>query len=625
MTAKDYIRFNQNVCTYSYSYAWWGVDRWEYEIDWMALNGINLAYAHTGAEYAWVKVLADFGLSDEDVSEFLPGPAYLAWFRMGNLKRFGGPMPFNWHINQGDLQAWIVHRYQELGIRYALPAFAGFVPDRFRDLYPQKNFTNASDWIGFDCKFSCLLMVDPTDELFQKIGKAFNTEIVRLYGVSDFFSADVFNELTPSSTDLDYLAQVNKAVYDSIASVNPNAVWVMQAWLFLDEFWIPERVQAFLSLVPIGRLLLLDLYSEARPLYQNYASYYGHYFVWNFLHDFGGANGLFGDIQSINVGPDVARAYPNSSMVGIGLTMEGINQNEMLYEFMLEKSFQPTLEWWDVGSWVQNFTVRRYTRPQSTPVYIDLRSIWYRIVNVLYDKRERQIKQFFAKRPNFNNNPPNVTNVEEFYNAWDDLVGQADLYRNSTLFKYDLVDLSKEALRFLFNDKYLELRDSWQAQDLYSFNERGAELIDILNDMDRLLATDEHFLLSKWLRSAKSFGINEDERDLYEWNARTQITLWGANSTASVFDYACKAWSGLIADYYIPRWSVFIDEVKKDIIEGKQIDPVRLNEKMLLKVELPFISSKKVYPDGTSGDSFDLVKIIHSKYRYTKSDFLRNK
>lgn len=223
-----------------------------------------MAYAHTGAEYAWFKVLSDFGLSDQDVNEFLPGPAYLAWFRMGNLKRFGGPLPFHWHLKQADLQQWIVRRYKELGIRYALPAFAGFVPDQFRSLFPNTNFTTAPDWIGFHCKFSCLLMIDPTDELFLRIGKAFNREIVRLYGESDFFSADAFNEMPPSNTtDIKYLALVNRAVYESIVSVNRRAVWVMQAWLFLDESWTPDRVRSFLSLVPIGRLLLLDLYSES--------------------------------------------------------------------------------------------------------------------------------------------------------------------------------------------------------------------------------------------------------------------------------------------------------------------------------------------------------------------------
>ena len=46
--------------------------------------------------------------------------------------------------------------------------------------------------------------------------------------------------------------------------------------------------------------MLLDLFSEAAPFYQKYSSYFGHLFVWNMLHDFGGANGLFGQISSIN-------------------------------------------------------------------------------------------------------------------------------------------------------------------------------------------------------------------------------------------------------------------------------------------------------------------------------------
>lgn len=35
---------------------WWQFDRWEREIDWMALNGINLALAYTGQEYVYRKV-----------------------------------------------------------------------------------------------------------------------------------------------------------------------------------------------------------------------------------------------------------------------------------------------------------------------------------------------------------------------------------------------------------------------------------------------------------------------------------------------------------------------------------------------------------------------------------------
>jgi hypothetical protein len=53
---------------------------------------------------------------------------------MGNLKKFGGPLPFSWHMDQAELQLSILQRYRELGIKYALPSFAGFVPDKLREL-----------------------------------------------------------------------------------------------------------------------------------------------------------------------------------------------------------------------------------------------------------------------------------------------------------------------------------------------------------------------------------------------------------------------------------------------------------------------------------------------------------
>lgn len=53
---------------------------------------------------------------------------------MGNLKKFGGPLPMNWYLDQYSLQLSILQRYNELGIKYALPAFSGFVPDKIKEL-----------------------------------------------------------------------------------------------------------------------------------------------------------------------------------------------------------------------------------------------------------------------------------------------------------------------------------------------------------------------------------------------------------------------------------------------------------------------------------------------------------
>lgn len=38
------------------SFVWWDWERWQKEIDWMALQGINLPLAFTGQESIWQKV-----------------------------------------------------------------------------------------------------------------------------------------------------------------------------------------------------------------------------------------------------------------------------------------------------------------------------------------------------------------------------------------------------------------------------------------------------------------------------------------------------------------------------------------------------------------------------------------
>ena len=85
--------------------------RWEQEIDWMALNGINLPLAFVGQEYVWRQVYLQLGLPDSDLASFFSGPAFLPWQRMGNVYEWGGPLPLTWIESRSQLQTRI------LGIR----------------------------------------------------------------------------------------------------------------------------------------------------------------------------------------------------------------------------------------------------------------------------------------------------------------------------------------------------------------------------------------------------------------------------------------------------------------------------------------------------------------------------
>lgn len=81
-----------NYCTFGYSTVFWDWERWEHEIDLMALNGITTPMAMVGAEVVWRNTLQRFGYTDDEIRQFLPGPPYLAWFLMGNMEGQGGPV-----------------------------------------------------------------------------------------------------------------------------------------------------------------------------------------------------------------------------------------------------------------------------------------------------------------------------------------------------------------------------------------------------------------------------------------------------------------------------------------------------------------------------------------------------
>lgn len=48
----------------------------------MALNGINLVYAHTAAEFISLSVFKKLGLTRQEIDDFFVGPAFLAWYKL---------------------------------------------------------------------------------------------------------------------------------------------------------------------------------------------------------------------------------------------------------------------------------------------------------------------------------------------------------------------------------------------------------------------------------------------------------------------------------------------------------------------------------------------------------------
>ena len=86
------VRYSYNYCTLSYSMAFWGEKEWRNELDWLALNGVNVVLDATAQEEVWRRFLGELGYSHEEAKDFIAGPAYYAWAYMANLSGFGGPL-----------------------------------------------------------------------------------------------------------------------------------------------------------------------------------------------------------------------------------------------------------------------------------------------------------------------------------------------------------------------------------------------------------------------------------------------------------------------------------------------------------------------------------------------------
>ena len=232
IACTTFFRYYQNVCTVSYSMVWWDFPRWQQEIDWMALNGLNLILSFTGQEYIWRELYSSIGVTDDELQQYFSGAAFLAWQRMGNIKGWSSPLDNEWIDAQAQLQKQILNATREFGMVNVLPGFAGHVPDAIARIYPNASLVKSAAWGNFNSTYTSVYLLQPTDPLFAKLGTAFYQILVREFGTDHIYNCDTYNEMDPSSADPTFLANTNRAIYQAMASTDQDAIFLMQGWLF---------------------------------------------------------------------------------------------------------------------------------------------------------------------------------------------------------------------------------------------------------------------------------------------------------------------------------------------------------------------------------------------------------
>ena len=611
-TTPYQYRYYLNYCTYNYSMAWWDWERWQKEIDWMALNGINLPLAITGEEAVWQNVYKSMGFTDKQLDDFFSGPAYFAWFWMGNIDAWGGPLPQHWMDSHKELQKKILERERSFGMKPVLSSFTGHVPPSFKDKFPGAK-VKKTNW---DAGFPDVYILDPDDPMFETIGKKYIEAQTQEFGTDHLYSADTFNENVPPTNDSTYLDGMSKKVFNSMAAADPKAIWVMQGWMFHynNKFWQPQQIKALLNAVPNEQMIVLDLYSDAHPVWNRTEAYYGKPWIWSMLQNFGGNISLFGRMRHVAADPAVALHDPESkNMRGIGVTPEGIEQNPALFALMLENVWNDTPI--DADKWLVNYAQRRYGQSNT-----QINEAWHILLNTVYSGglTEGGPESIIVARPTFKKTIDRVLTKLDYdpaqlVKAWGIFINASDSLKQSDGFQYDLVDITRQVLANYASPLQQKMVSAYQSKDKANFKLYSTQFLQLMDDMDALLSTRKDFLLGKWINEARANGISEKEKNLYEFNARDLVTLWG-DKESGLREYSNRQWAGLIKGYYKPRWELFFDQLNKSLTSGTSFDELTF-DKQVKDWEWQWVNKHdNAYPDATKGNAVEVSKRLFEKY-----------
>ncbi len=622
-SAADY-RYYLNYCTFSYSMSTWTWERWEQEIDYMALHGINMPLQIVGLDVVWRNMLTkDYGYSKDEADSFIAGPCFQAWWGMNNLEGWGGKNPDWWYDRQEQLAKKILTRMRELGIEPVLPGFAGMVPHDFT----AKTGLSAIAQGGW-CGFTRPYILNPETEAFKQVAEKYYARLEELMGTSKYYSMDPFHE-GANTSGIANIGNAYKAIYEAMDRAKSGSKWVIQQWQWSGQQY------SVLDNVPKGRLVVLDLFSDGNP---KLGSYKGHDVVYCALPNFGGRTGFFGRFNGMINGYFDQKASI-SAIKGIGATPEAIEQAPVLYDLLFELPWHSSKP--DPENWMSGYATSRYGKANN-----DAAEAWELLRNSALNCTsglQGPHEAVMCARPAWVVNSVSTWGGSTIFYNPDDVANAAYHLLNANLsgenYSYDLTDITRQALTDYSNYLLKAINEARQEAGK-DFTERKTTFLNLFNDLDELLATNSNFMVGKWTQMARdianeSSGTTESDKNWLELNnARTLITTWGERNNSEgggLRDYSYRQWNGMLKDYYRPRWEKFfagqnVDWYANDhawamnaSVSYSNVASGNTHTKAgeLLRRYLPKLSDRIVYRSMVNDFSDDLTLIAYRGEKFT--------
>ncbi len=604
------FRFAYNYCTHGFTMAWWDWPRWEHELDFLALKGVNLALVIQGQEQVWIDALKGFGYSDADVRRWLTLPSNQPWQFMSNIEDFSGPIPAAVVEKRVALGQKIVSRMRELGMEPVLQGYYGIVPSDFKVRFPGAKVHAQGEWHSRKRPD----MLDPLDPLFARMAAAFYDAQNKLMGAPRFLAADPFHE-GGSLEGID-LAVCGQAIYAAMAKADPGATWVLQGWMFNPR-------QPMIDALDRSKLLVLDLFCEKTENWRVRGQFGNTPWLWCTIQNWGGNIGLGGDLEGLRSRPAAAFAEAGpgkGQMRGIGALMEGSETQPLIWEMFFRNAWRTDAP--DLDVWLGDYARRRYGADSPAALkalQVERETVYSHI---------GYVESIVCASPSFEAYPrsrfwaPTEPSYDttRFVEAWRLLNEAADACGESDGFRYDLADAGRQVLGDLAGRYHRAIVQAYERRDPKALREMSAKMLGLLRDMDELLATRREFLLGVWLADARAYGSTNEEKDLCERNARELLTIWTSpDKFDRLTDYSNRQWAGLVGTFYYARWQSWLGALQSSLAAGRAVD-VKATRIRNRENDVAWTRLHDAYPAEAMGSTIEVSRRLLAKYSADATD-----
>ncbi len=587
-------RYFLNYCTYGYTLAFWKWDKWLELLDWMMLSGYNLVLNPLGHEMVWIKLLEEIGYTSEEANKFLSAPTFFPWQCMMNLTTWGGAAPREWYKERVELSKQINEYLNSFGATAMLPGFSGMVPADFKEHFPISNPINQGLW----CRMPRPSILLPTDPLFSKVAETFYRNQAELFGTNiNYFSTDPFHEGGDSSVvELKSYAQ---SCLSYMKTVSNNPVWFLQGWQ-------ENPIRDMLRSIPVENVLIGNLRStDSNNASDNFADYPWLYCC---VNNFGGQRVMRGNMNKMLTDAHSTILDDNYTAVGIGIIPEGIENDEILYDIFADMSM--TNGKIDTDKWLESKIKVRYgSCPENTL------EAWKILRDNVYigDTEKIPLESSFLTRPSLtvdmvssyssSEHSYDITNLNRAFKLF---MKDYDIIQKSDTYRLDMIDVARQIIDYIGWDYLKGIQKSFISCDEQAFEENAEAFMALYDIIEALMCCNKHTMLGNWLETAKSNGKTVAEKAYFEFLAKTLITLWGdRDGAAELRDYAAKEWSGMIEDFYRPRWNSYINILRRSFVTGDE--PLDFNR---YDFEYFFTTLSKNYPTEPYGDLDKALKTV---------------